>query len=76
MTYRQSQYYFTLFFKRMKKSLFFFYCGAIVDIQVSGYIRTFGNDKADEESFNFSSAFIIAIFIYSLCKSIRGRCAR
>ena len=57
-------------------AFFFVYSGTIVDIQVSGYICTFGNDKADEESFDFSSAFIIAIFICSLCKSIRERCAR
>ena len=56
--------------------LFFVYCGAIVDIQVSGYIRAFGNDKADEESFDFSSALLIVIFIYSLYKNIQGRCAR
>ena len=56
--------------------LFFVYCGAVFDIKVSGYICTFGNDKADEESYDSSSAFIIAIFIYSLYKSIRGRCAR
>lgn len=34
------------------------------------------NDKADEESFDSSSALLIVIFIYSLCKSIRGRCVR
>jgi len=32
--------------------------------------------EADEESFDFSSALLIAIFIYSLYKSIQGRCAR
>ena len=26
------------------------YCGAVFDIQMSRYICTFGNDKADEES--------------------------
>ena len=55
---------------------FFVYCSAIFDTQVSGYICTFGNDKADEESFDFSSALLMAILIYSLCKSIRVRCAR
>lgn len=58
-------------------SLFFFvYCGAVFDIQVSGYICAFGYDKADEELFDSSSAFLVAIFIYNLYKSIRGRCAR
>ena len=55
---------------------FFVYCGTIVDIHVSRYICTFGNDKADEESFDPSPAFLIATLIYSLCRSIRGRCAR
>jgi len=57
-------------------ALFFVYCGAIVDIQVSGYTCTFGYDKADEESFDSSSALLIVMIIYSLYKSIRGRCAR
>ena len=56
--------------------VFFVYCGAIVDIQMSRYICTFGNDKADEESFDSSSALLIIMIIYSLCKSIRGRCVR
>ena len=67
-----TQYHYLL----QKSSFFFLSCGAIVDIQMSGYTCTFGYDKADEESFDFSSALLIATFIYSLCKSIRGRCAR
>ena len=50
------------------------YYGTLLDIQTSRYIRTFEYDKADEESFDSPSAFLIAIVIYSLYKSIRGRC--
>ena len=47
-------------------SFFFVYCGAIVDIQMNRYVCALGNDKADEESFDSSPAFLIAIYLQSL----------
>ena len=48
------------------------YCTAALEAGVPSKVKI----KADEKSQDFPSAFLITIFIYSLYKSIQGRCAR